>query len=652
MTPTASKPIASIKKFNGYYSRSGLTSFDDVPMDHLSGCYNCSFIGDFVGPRPGFSVLCTLTHNCSSFFVYSSAVKAATATSSTYPCIYMDNITGILYDGSNNTALIAFTGATGFVAIEAFGRVYFSPTVNGIAQASQLTYYWDGIYVHTLAAGTFSGPGAPAVAQVNSGIVSAGVHYVAVSYQYADGYLSPPSPIGPLEGYINSTGSNDIEVSSISIGGFGVVARVLLMTQANQKTLFFVPGGTINNNTTTTATINIADTALIASADYLNDILTQIPSCSSIRFYNGRMIFIGPSNVSSGIGAGIGPYNVLCSDVGIYDSVNIVTGIINIPRDGTSNPPNTGLVISNILYILKPFGTYSIQDNFNDPDTWNITIVDSALGGYDTSISIFSSGLSGQDVLDTSFVVSPRGLILFNGGYSDPPLSWKIESYWDYLNTTLQSMSPLGNPWSGVTIINDIVNKYLVIIIPGAKTLVMDYSSGLSYQSAKWTIWLWPSPFGSLSSGTVALDQNGNYLSIFCKGTSTTSDTHLYKLVPGQAFDITSSFPILQIVESPLFYAEEGAQTCFNGIRLRVSGSGNLNLFIQNEDVTTNTFVRSFNLTDYSAQDLYTGINFTNEKMMLALWGDPTTTGIFTLKRIDIFGNVRWRVRPSLTQAY
>lgn len=630
-----SEPSVILKSWKGFYNRG---SVDDIPQDHLSTCVNNYFDGEDIVPRDGLGLLVTLDTGrlVKAFFVYSSDVKAVTQSSLKYPAIFLDS-NGFLCDGGTtlNTVIKDFSAYTpipnGFTAIEAFGRVYISMLFNG-NPISDFVYYWDGTNFFKLA-GPAPGAG-PTLAQANPGIVNAGVHGVAVSFQYADGFLSPPSPITS----ITSTGINDIEVTAIPTGGANVVARVLLMTLSNQLELFFVPGGTIAGNVTTTGTINVYDTSLISSADYLNDVMTSIPSCTSIKFYSGRMVFIGRYDF---------PFQLMVSDVDIFDSVSTVGGIVNIPRGSSKNTPSTALVINTILYILKPFGTYQTQDNGGEPNTWGVTIIDSALGSYDSGISLFSSGLSGQDVLDSSFIAHPRGLLLFNGSYSDPPLTYKIDDGWKAFYQTNSNM---------IRIANDIVNKRLFLVTSSLTVLMMDYTEGLNYKSVKWSF----IAFGTIPNGIhlgyfaldiqVFLDQNGAYTpGLIFYGVGVAGFNQIFTLSPSNNQDL-SAYLINQQFQTALVSIVLGSVSTFNGLRFRISGTNNFGIALADESLSNIATPVGFNLSNRSNnKDLYRGINVTNEKIAIALNSTQSDGGIngnFSLTRIDIFGSEKYKVRP------
>ena len=92
-----------------------------------------------------------------------------------------------------------------------------------------------------------------------AGIVTAGVHNIAITFVTATGETS----IGP-SAPVNMPSSKTISVSNIPLGGINVTARNVYMTQVGGSTYYLV--GTISDNTTTTFTINVADTSLSTAA--------------------------------------------------------------------------------------------------------------------------------------------------------------------------------------------------------------------------------------------------------------------------------------------------------------------------------------------------------------------------------------------------
>ena len=664
----ATKPTINITGFKGLWSR-GYN--DNCPLDHLQVCNNCSFPGPGqVGIRESVT--------------YSSSISGRTIisyqviTPSTVPILLTLDASGVLRDETNSVTLHTFIGADDFIAISVFGRVFISAKYQGKALHNNFVYYYDGTNFALVGGG---GPiSGPTLAQVNPGIVYAGIHGVAVSFQYRNGFISKPSPIA----YITSTGTNDIEVSGIAIGGSAVVGRVIFMTQANQTELFYVPLGTINDNTTTTFTINSVDTALTASADYLNDILPNIPSCSSMRFYNGRLIYIGLDTTSN-----TAPDQVLVSGAPVNsggaaqinpETVDLVTGVVNMPEDFGINTTNTGMVLRGVLYLCKPFGTYGTQDNGNDPGTWPLNVIDTALGSYDTGISLFNTAFSGQDTLDQCFIITSRGLMLFNGQYQDPPLSYKIEGYWQ--NFTISNFYKC-------KIAHDINLKRVYLIfwyyssqntVINSSLFMMDYTEGLDAHNVKWSTWdlgTWGAINGigrlTVENFTASYGTTAIYNLTFCLGGAS-----IYKFAfPPASEEIPlygdlQTYAINQVITTANLSFGLGINQ-FTVIDQSTVGYGNLLITLQDKrQFSPNTqTVTGFNLSKYNpalgntafiqaaGSDLYRGINFLSESMSITLTCNNThsQTGysynlvdMFVCTGISVYGKVMYKLRPAVTQ--
>lgn len=447
---TNQKPILEYTGFKGLYTRG---AYETCPKDHLQDCHNCSF------PGPG-QVTIREPVTASTIVGGRAFQSYFVATLLSGPRLLTLDTSGVFRDETvGPTTLATISGTAGvipddFAAINIFTRTYISFKYQGKALPGGFTYYYDGTNFLKIAG--IAPSTSPTLAQANVGIVDIGVHGVAVSFQTSTGYLSPPCTIAN----ISSTGVNDIELSAIPTGPTGTVARVILMTQANGVTLFFVPGGTINDNTTTTGTINVHDTALISSAAYLNNILPTVPSCSAIRFYNGRLVLIGLDvQTITTLNGNVQtiPDNIFLSNQLSPETLDSVNNIISFPTDYGINTSSSGLVINSVLYILKPNGTYSTQDNGSNPGTWGVNVIDTALGAWDNGTTLFASSMAGADVSGTSFVATRKGIMLFNGTYSTVPLSYKIQSLWNLI---------LSQYFYYVQCAHDVWNKRLYVAVP------------------------------------------------------------------------------------------------------------------------------------------------------------------------------------------
>lgn len=659
MSPITGKdPIAKITGFKGLFSRG---NYDTCPPDHLTDCFNCIFSSNQIGVREPVTVQTgpILGRTFLSYFI---------ATVSTGARLLTLSVGGNFRDETTATFLGTFAGADDFTAINIFGRTYICFKAMGKAMTgfNGALFYYDGLVVRP-AAGL--GPASsPILAQANPGVVDIGNHNVAVVFQSLTGYLTKITFFSS----ITSPGNKDIELSGIPLGGPDMVARVILMTKSNGTEFFFVPGGTINNNVATTAIINVHDSALIASADYLNNLTTAlVPGGTALRFYRGRLVIIGNA---------LTPDIVYVSRVSDPETFDLIFGLVRFPADYGLNTCNTGLIIRDVLYIMKPNGTYATQDNGGDPSTWSVTLVDSGLGGWDSGLTLFASSFSGSDVSDTSFVINRRGLLIFNGTYSQIPLTYKIQSLWDLINNDLFSKCQIAHDvWKrrvyiGVPIDPPLTGDPFVSGGSNLKTiLMMDYQDGLDPTTVKWSTWtsgafgagitkmsvenftlVYPPPFG-----TVPI-----YQLSFCNGDSVIYKIILPQGILGQTVPIatipdnaaSNIYSINQYIITPPVKKGDGMY-CWIMINLLVEGFGNLRLSAYTKNKSQITNLRSFALQTYNPRgmELQRYINLMSESFQLLIQADQTIplglNGFFQVNEVDLYANKMWSMRPSLSES-
>lgn len=587
MNVTAGLTPKAIKGFKGLWSRG---SDENVPEDHLSLCENCIFPGqNLIGIREPLVVLETLAglgagEYVISTFGYSIIVTGTNATD----FLYLTSA-GKLIDGASGTVLGTFTG--GFAnpddmsCVNYGGRVFISLKAQGIAwenasASDSSIHYYDGTNFATIA-GVGPTGAAPTLAQVNPGTVDAGVHTVAVAYLYRYGYISPPG----TSANITSLGGKDIEVSGIPVSADpAVIGRVLIMTKADETEFFFVK--TINNNVATTAVIDVTDAELLDSADYLNDLLTIVPNGAALKVYHGRLVVVGPHGVEN---------NTLFSNQLSPESFDVTTGAVQLPADFQAMDPNTGVIINDTFYILKPNGTFSTQDNGGNPNTWNVTAIDAGLGGWDTGVSAFGS--NSTDILDNCLICSPRGLIMFTGSYQDTPLSFKIERLWNSINPKLFYL---------VQICHDVWNKRVYIAAPGYGSaynnflLMMDYSEGLGPTSVKWSTWVFAAhaKIPKLMSGVYLITGSGAgniaQQPIFVFGDSNKIHTLPNIASLSTHLDEGTDGINQEIHTAPIILEDQGTVNLFLLLRLNIDFNQNLILQAFNADRSINYSIRGF----------------------------------------------------------
>jgi len=597
LTGIEPKPV---KGFKGLWNRS---SNENVPEDHLSLCNNCIFPGqDLVGLREGTTPLDSVTlaggEHVISYFPYSVIQSGTNVTD----FLYLTD-QGRLIDGATNTVLGTFTGGANppddIAGINIFGRCFISLKAVGFAwnnasATDSAVHYFDGTTFAPIG-GVGPALGAPTLTQPSAGVVTAGVHTVSFAYYYKYGYISPPNP---TSANITSDGSHNIHIAGLPTSyPTNVLGIVPIITTADTSEYFFIPlTGSLPYITTATYDFNSADTALLDSADYLFNLLTVVPNGAALKFYHGRLVVVGGHGVEN---------IVLFSQQLIPEAFDAVNGIVTTPIDFVASSCNSGVVLNDTFYIFKVNGTYSTQDNGNDPATWTVTAIDAGLGGFDTGISAFGS--NSVDILDNCLVISPRGLMMFTGAFQDTPLSYKIDALWKTINTKTLWYCQIGH---------DIWNKRVYVAanlgsVGGVKNtaiLMMDYQDGLSPTSVKWSVWTFAghTQITKILQAVYLITGSGNS-NISQQLTIVFGDGNQIFTISSSALVDSGSNQIVQEVRTAaLALKKPGWINMFIMFNLSVNLAGTLIIQYFNADLTLNYSARNFtnnpvvNYTDLS----------------------------------------------------
>lgn len=148
---------------------------------------------------------------------------------------------------------------------------------------------------------------------VIAGNLGAGLRACVLLFQTRNGFITGPSP------YVQfnlTEGASSLNVSQIAIGPPEVIARILCFTGANGSQFYFIPtpltvtsddqkitysATVINDNVTTSATLNFTDAELLSATEidipgYNLFNLVELGSCMGIVQYSGRLFAYGEQN--------------------------------------------------------------------------------------------------------------------------------------------------------------------------------------------------------------------------------------------------------------------------------------------------------------------------------------------------------------------
>lgn len=468
-----------IDQFNGFWKRGDA---DSVPIDHFPECNNIQYIESGFRTRDGVDTL-PAKNKVLRMYTYASGLGDSFLILSTDNCIYHSVI-----GGSTFLVLGPITNMTDFAFVAFNQRAYIAPGTNDSpgGMSDEFIYVYDGnqIALARKAAGFAPTDADGALAAANSGTagsVETGIHIFGVVYETDTGFWTS---IGPdTLPALTATGGFKVDLSNIPVSPNSYVTkRLIVATKAIDPNLytgntkgyefFFVPDGEINDNTSTTLTVDFFDGALLDSANYLFDLFEEIPAAGTLTTYHNRLIaadFATDDNTSL----------VRVSFPGEPEGISQVDGLLLLPRDGLGI--TNAQEYRDVLYVFKVNQTHAFTDNGDVPSSWPQVAIDQGLGSGKHGICIV--GANGSINIEYLVILNYRGIFVFNGVFQRPELSWKIKDYW----------LPLDKIAVGIQyqILNDALNQVLYINLPDVDNTILfgDYCNGFNHKDIRWGKW-------------------------------------------------------------------------------------------------------------------------------------------------------------------
>ena len=485
-----------------------------------------------------------------------------------------------------------------------------------------------------------------------AGTSTVGVHKFAVAYETDTGYITVPGPrltmVDPSLVDCQATFAGALAVQFTNIPtrlpypfpwGGNVVKRHLLSTQAGLTQFFFVPGGRIDDDVTTTLTVDYADTDLISDADYLLNYRLTPPHAIGLAFYKGRLVCWsgavdrpGLLNDVTGTGA-----LLIISKIGEPESFDNTTGFTIVSKDDGYYIPNC-LVLRDNLYAFKQYGLFVTSDNGQEPAFWDVGLVD-------PSISVPLHGIA-TGLADSALIADKSGICIFDGSVQRPELTWKVASIWDRVNKADPA-------WQTVELAIDPIGKFIYCAVPldGAMSpthvLFGDYNEGLDHLNIKWDLWEFQKTPNSLG----VIDLVGDAQPILRIGSLNAAHLH--------GLDLTKidddGTPIDALAQTWYAYVRgktraaatyEGWLHTLAAVRLDISGTGKFDLTILGKQDSGPKLLPGVSMPVIVGNEVLRYLNFQNKKMSVKIEVNDLTSS-FDLGRVDLYCQPMWEVSPG-----
>jgi len=462
----------TIDDFNGLWARG---DDDACPLDHFLEATNIQYFDGGFQTRDGIDLFQTANQLGNVLRIH--------------PYKMMNGLTLLVLTVGGNihhvvSPTITFSNIlqkalmTDFNVVSYAGRAYITPfhtDANGIEKGLQneFLYVYKGDGVTARKAAGNKPTGTVVVANGAAGNMDAGLHLFGVVFESDTGWLSSPAAFNQFTTTLGTT----VSFSSVpvSLQSF-VVKRHIVATRKIENfngdldgyEYFFIPGATINDNVTTVlANVGFFDIDLLEDASHLIDNFAEIPAGVGLCTYHGRLCL---TTTFSDISV------AYLSEPGEPEAINQVDGLLIVPLDG--NPLTNCTEFRDVLYLFKPIRCVGYHDNQDVPATWESFVVDEANG---TTVHGIGTVLdSGSVNVDYLIIGNYNGVMLFNGGFNEGELTYKIHDFWHDLDRTL---------FRALEIINDTITSRLYVILPTGKVLFCDYENGLDHQAVKWAHW-------------------------------------------------------------------------------------------------------------------------------------------------------------------
>lgn len=602
----------TIEEFNGLWARG---DYDSCPIDHSTEFINFKFSQSSFLTRDGVEQYIN-KQNIVRAYAYNIDTDGFLVLTTAHKIFH------VVLDPASITEILDIVGMLDFKYLNVNNRAYITPfgsNKGGMQSEFVYVYKGDGTTARK-AAGVQpkDADGALAAADGAAGTIELGYHIFGVVYLTDTGFFTQ---IGPdTLPALNAAGSKKADLTNVCVSPNSYVTkRYIVATKAINPSeytgntrgyeFFFVPSGVINDNTTTTITVDFYDDELVDSADYLLDILSEIPASNHLALYNNRMASINEFG-HNGL--------IRFSESGQPEVFDSVSGLVQLPDNGLGLA--TGISYRGVFYTYRINQTVAISDNNDVPSSWLWNEIDEGIGSAMRGLGItgiYEGGVNIDYILNFDY----NGLFLYSGTYNRPELTWKIRDYWVSLDRVELAYN--------FQCLNDPLSQRIYISTNSTVILVGDYANGLDWKNIRWSKWTFDETVASIllmekdnrlvicTSSYIYYVKSGNTSDEWSSGTTKIPDpTFISALIPGQD--------------------PEEDLTHFGATKIRVTGTGTLRQkFYGFDNVLTQT-LGNVTMSASPGQQPLMLANFINQRARLEL----KTTGIdekMNVNRILVF---------------
>ena len=642
--------------FRGLWARG---DDDTVPADHFIDCENLIFNKIGTETREGTTIFTTRADRILRMRIY-KPLNAA----SRIIMMQVDGTGSKVYDLTHSLttpildlSAVALAVINDFSLANMYGRAYITFHARTITTSGNNLWVYDGTGPTGMRAAGAAVPTSVLVETATGvGNIEAGVLLLTYCHETSSGFISKPYT-ATIISHTFAANANSITIT-VPVGPAGTVARRILACKTiptglyngdyRSQVFYYVPGnGRIADNVTTSVVLSFFNSELIASADYLFDQITSPLGGLFINTYGTRLAVGGDS---------ANPSIVRFSAPGEPESFSATSGFITVDPAEQGGIKN-GFEYQGSFMVCKTKRTYVTSDNGSEASTWPVDMLDSSVGTECNGISVIADSPGAGAWKNVVLVADRAGLMLFNGSYSDKPLTDKVKTWWAGLDKAI---------FDQIQILVDPQIKRIYCLVPKGDDntlpypntiLVGDYENGLDPESIRWCPWaFYPEAYGNKASiNCLLIDAGATTQKAVLKAGMTTD---LVVFDPTVRNDLSSRYSIPSFARFGFLSFDEtndDTVSTFIALRFRIRGLGRVYISMTTmDDTITKAFQNYIDIKPLPGRTYDKLINFVGQKMSITLHMNTQATQPFNdnywqLGKMIVFGKETWAALPSLT---